>query len=296
MNSDFEIKDNILIKYYGNSEEVIIPEGVSCIGEDAFRDCESLIHVVIPEGVTEIANNAFRRCLNLTEIILPESLISIGDTAFFACISLKSITIPKSVKTIGKEAFESCKNLTSVTLQEGLVTIKELAFAQCKSLTEITIPKSLETLGYIAFLSCRSMKRIPMTLTEGKLFYIPENNKDVPDFKMNEIILKRNYSIRIDLEVKYDVIFQMFMLEVDFEGVSDYIKKNFSKMFRWLIENEKIEIIQKVLDSGMFITKRNIDNWIQYAIENQKHQVQLLLTDYKYQHFEFKPIKEKFRL
>ena len=286
---DFEIKDTVLIKYHGDSEEVIIPDGVTVIGKDAFRDCESLIRVIIPESVTEIADNAFRRCLNLTDITISESVTSIGDTAFFACISLKSITIPKSVRSIGKEIFENCKNLASVSLQEGLVTIKELAFAHCERLTDITIPKSVETLGYIAFLGCRNMKRVPMTLVDGKLFYQPEDTKNIPDFKMNEIILERNYSVRIDSEVKYYLIFQMFLLDVDSEGVSDYIKKNFPKMFRWLMDNQNLEIIQKILDSGNFITKRNIDKFIQYAIENQKHEIQILLTDYKYQHFEFKP-------
>jgi hypothetical protein len=39
--------------------DVIIPEGVTTIGEDAFRDCSNLKNVTVPESVTSIGDNAF---------------------------------------------------------------------------------------------------------------------------------------------------------------------------------------------------------------------------------------------
>ena len=48
---DFIIRDGVLLKYDGVEEDVIIPPGVSVIGEGAFKECEFPKTVVIPEGV-----------------------------------------------------------------------------------------------------------------------------------------------------------------------------------------------------------------------------------------------------
>ena len=46
-----------------------IPEGVTLIGENAFKDCASLTEITIPAGVTEIGRDAFIGCGNLTIIV-----------------------------------------------------------------------------------------------------------------------------------------------------------------------------------------------------------------------------------
>ena len=43
------------------------------------------VHVIIPEGITTIGKNAFRRCSNLRLLELPSSLASIGEDAFTDC-------------------------------------------------------------------------------------------------------------------------------------------------------------------------------------------------------------------
>ena len=54
MNEEFEIKDQVLVRYKGEEHFVDLPEGLAAIGEGAFRDCRSLWEVTIPAGVTEI--------------------------------------------------------------------------------------------------------------------------------------------------------------------------------------------------------------------------------------------------
>ena len=51
---------------------VIIPEGVTKIGDGAFYDCTLLESVVIPKGVTEIGDGAFKYCTSLESIVIPE--------------------------------------------------------------------------------------------------------------------------------------------------------------------------------------------------------------------------------
>jgi hypothetical protein len=57
--NDFVIEDGTLISYTGLGGDVVIPSGVTSIGNYAFRDCTSLISVVIPAGVTRIGNSAW---------------------------------------------------------------------------------------------------------------------------------------------------------------------------------------------------------------------------------------------
>jgi uncharacterized protein involved in exopolysaccharide biosynthesis len=40
--ADFEIKDGVLVKYRGNAAEVVVPAGVTAIGDRAFSRCPSL--------------------------------------------------------------------------------------------------------------------------------------------------------------------------------------------------------------------------------------------------------------
>ncbi|MBO6263630.1 MAG: leucine-rich repeat domain-containing protein, partial [Clostridia bacterium] len=71
----------------------------------------------IPDGVSSIGDYAFKFCRALTSIEIPSSVTSIGGRAFSECISLTSIEIPSSVTSIGDEAFSSCRSLTSVTFK-----------------------------------------------------------------------------------------------------------------------------------------------------------------------------------
>ena len=89
--------------------------------------CSSLTSVTIPNSVTSIGAEAFRNCSSLTSVTIPNSVTSIGNWAFNSCSSLTSVTIPNSVTFIGNGAFAYCSGLTSVTLPNN-ATIPSNAF------------------------------------------------------------------------------------------------------------------------------------------------------------------------
>jgi hypothetical protein len=141
--SDFTIEDGVLTKYTGDGGDVVIPEGVTEIGDYAFYGCSGLISVEIPDGVTTIGDFAFAWCESLASIDIPESVTTIGDSAFAGCESLTSIKIPESVTSIGYYTFGWCDSLTSIEIPEGVTTIGDGAFYECYNLTSIKIPESV---------------------------------------------------------------------------------------------------------------------------------------------------------
>ena len=85
---------------------VVIEDGVTSIGEDAFYNCSSLNSITIPNSVTTIGEMAFYGCSNLESIDIPESTKTIGDRCFEGCTNLKVLEIPGSVTSIGDYFFD----------------------------------------------------------------------------------------------------------------------------------------------------------------------------------------------
>lgn len=80
--------------------------------QNLYLNGELVTNLVIPEGVTSIGDYAFCDCSSLTSVTIPESVTSIGDLAFPWCESLTSVTIPSSVTSIGWRAFFGCSKLS----------------------------------------------------------------------------------------------------------------------------------------------------------------------------------------
>lgn len=191
----FDIRDGVLVGYHGNVPNVVIPEGVTSIGDSVFEDVRyeagenvygekfNIQTVVIPEGVTNIGKNAFRGCKNLVSITIPSSVTSIGSTAFWKTGWLEhesmenplvivnnilvdgdkasgNVVVPEGVTSITGGAFSGCKKLTGISLPPGLQSIEEYAFSMCEGLTGISLPAGLVSIGAGAFYNCINVENI----------------------------------------------------------------------------------------------------------------------------------------
>ena len=136
---------------------VTIPSSVTSIGTRAFEECESLTSVEIPNSVTSIGSSAFRLCTGLTSITLSDKMTKINHDTFNGCSSLTSVTIPNSVTSIGSGAFERCSGLTSIDIPNSVTSIEGGAFSRCSGLTTIFIGKGVESIGSGAFANCTNL-------------------------------------------------------------------------------------------------------------------------------------------
>ena len=127
-----------------NIKTVVIEEGVTSIGYDAFMNCQSLLSVTIPSSVTSIGDDAFWFCTGLPSVTIPSSVTSIGKEAFWSCSSLTSVTIPSSVTSIGNKAFEGCLKLQDVHVlrdnSTSITTLGELVFNKTHADLVIWVP------------------------------------------------------------------------------------------------------------------------------------------------------------
>ena len=90
---------------YGLKTEVVIPEGVTEIGESAFQ-CSHMPSVRFPSTLKKIGKEAFYFSLNC-KIAFPDGLEVIEDEAFALCNVKSAVILPASIKSIGKKAFDS---------------------------------------------------------------------------------------------------------------------------------------------------------------------------------------------
>jgi hypothetical protein len=169
-------------------KQVIIPEGVTCMGAVAFMLCRDLVRVSLPDSLRLFFNNPFAYCdrlkiinvspdheyleqkegalyskpdsrllycpMDKTEFAVAEGTLEIGDMAFSSCLDLEKVTLPDSVYVLCDRSFENCISLKELILPESVMYIGTEAFIQCESLESITLPAGIININNDAFAGC----------------------------------------------------------------------------------------------------------------------------------------------
>ena len=176
----FVVVNGVLTEYNGTDAEVVIPDNVTSIAANVFRNHPEITKITLPAGLTTIPDYSFYESTSLTHVVfnstnfadrsqagrLPTeaqqlfpnmTTLEIGadvtriPRGMFAFTALTSVVIPATVTTIDQYAFYNCESLASVTLNEGLTTLGLGAFQNCAIGGTLTIPSTLTSFGANAF-------------------------------------------------------------------------------------------------------------------------------------------------
>ncbi len=158
---------------------VVISEGVTSIGDEAFRGCSKITDIAIPSTIGLIGKHVFWDCTHLTDIRVDPNNLNFKsvsgvllDTKTNTLIQYpegkkdSSYSIPESAQYIGEYAFRNCIALSKVIINDSIKSIGNSAFENCTGLTELTIPIGLDCVGSVGapiFSNCENITKITFT-------------------------------------------------------------------------------------------------------------------------------------
>lgn len=180
----FVVNGTTLRDYTGEEENVIVPDGITCIGRDAFTGCQAKT-ITLPDSVVEIEDNGFYGCHSLEKISFSKNVKKIGVRAFYFSEELREISSMEGVEEIGRSAFSETLWLEEQQKKDPLVVVNTIlvdgktckedveipntvteiagnAFNVNEELLSITIPDSVKKIGDTAFADCRHLKTVKM--------------------------------------------------------------------------------------------------------------------------------------
>ena len=181
--------------------EIILPETLTSIGSDVFRNCkfatkitfkgtltsvstsnlfngcqavEEIVGFTIPAGTTEIGNKAFYQCYKLENagdfivdgvMIIPEGVTTVNTFAFSYCEGITYIDMPSTLTTINQQGFSYMKNVLLINFEKitGTLTLGNCGhFRDMDNLVAVSLPEGMVEVNNRAFASCDNLTAVYM--------------------------------------------------------------------------------------------------------------------------------------
>lgn len=162
--NNYEIKNNVLIKYIGTESTLILPNGIKEIAKYAISGNNNIKTIKIPQSVEKIDEYGFSFSANVKEIIVDDNnpyFTSINGVLYSKDKSVlvmvpegidENYEIPSFVTKIGDFAFTGCKNIKEIKIPSSVTLIGFGTFTACSSLTDITISENVNEIGNDCFI------------------------------------------------------------------------------------------------------------------------------------------------
>ena len=232
---DFEMDDTgVIVKYIGNDEAVVIPDGVRSIGDRAFAGCSSLKSIIIPSGVEVIRPLAFLNCKNLTSVSFPDTLRLIDARAFSGCANLFKIDLPEGVE-LGTDCFAG----TAWQREKNRILSSKLE--RCEEMDKEETLKWIKKGGlcvYRSGLSFRGAKAHPIS-TEDALKKFAQYSFENPLYNLSWLIYNDEVALEF-CELDENDMFESRKITLTVGQIKRLIKENFYAGQAWKDTWEKM--------------------------------------------------------
>lgn len=251
--------------------------------------------LVLPESVTTIEKYACNGCGKLTEVVLPEQLKEIRLWAFAHCKSLREITIPAQTEKIIENPFMACHALHTVhvspknryfTAEDGMLYNK-----QRTKIFHFPLDRKRVVL-------LDTVKEFPMGLSAGICKTIvyrgQEFTKDRQDMRWILAAVVNGNFAELKAPLRYEVMWTLFRAEP--EKSIPVIQKELKEAFCFLIDREKMAVLEEALHSDRLDLREEMAFLISYANEKQLFDIQLMLMRYKNDAIGYDDISSQFQL
>lgn len=279
-----------------SKKDVVIPEGVEEIHENAFYRC-SIESVIMPDSLKVIGTCAFHACKMLNTVKFGSGLTRICERAFSVCKNLKKVVLPDRLERMDSSAFSN-SGLESITLGSGLNSLSDYVFAHTP-MQEIHIPDTVTHIANFVFgddiksiiadnyiqnieivasrTSRRNVNDFVSISCNGKMAYIPKNVKP----SMFDTLKSRARFFWSDEGEKtcsfWDCSYSAKSrenealaeyLEFGFIDAKEYLKKNSKRIITRLVEEGDEDKIVQFLNLG-FVSKPTLKSLIPKAEEKE---------------------------
>lgn len=123
-------------------KNILLPDGVKVIRQDAFCDCDSLTDVVLPPCLETLERGVFYQCDNLEEVTIPASVKNIGQYCFMDCPKLKTVYNHALVPQRVSEIFDESAKITVFVPQQSLDLYKQSPCWKDQIILPLTAPST----------------------------------------------------------------------------------------------------------------------------------------------------------